>query len=455
MNPTCSAAPPLSPDETRAWWYGLINFEQRTPLASDLKLDHMRLLLTRLGNPHHRLRIIHVAGSKGKGSTSAMLAAILQRAGYRTGLFTSPHLCEVTERFQVDGQPITTAELTALLGEVRRCVEAEGRSGGVPYTFFEVATAVGFLHFVRRRAEAVVLEVGLGGRLDSTNVCEPVVSLITSISFDHTAILGERLASIAAEKAGIIKPGRPVVSGVTAPEARAVIEQTCRERNAPLRQLGGVFHYTCTPGRVTPTQTQRSRVIVTTDRLHWPQLEVNLLGDHQAANAAVAVACVEQLRAEGWLVPEEAVAAGLAEVSWPARLEVVGHSPLIVLDCAHNVASARALVETLQASFPPSRRLLLFAGSNDKDLAGMFRVLAPHFSHVSLTRFRDNPRGVPPDQLADLLRAVEGPPATIYHSPVEAFHAVRAAAKPEDLICIAGSVFLAGELRPLLMRGQG
>ncbi len=451
MNHPFAALPSLSPDEARAWWYGLINFEQRTPVAADLKLDHMRALLARLGNPQRRLRVVHVAGSKGKGSTSAMLASILRRAGYRTGLFTSPHLCRVEERFQVDDQPITSAELTTLLDEVRHCVETEGRSGGVPYTFFEVATAVGFLHFVRRRVETAVIEVGLGGRLDSTNVCDPAVALITSISFDHTALLGDRLASIATEKAGIVKPRRPVVSGATVPEARTVIERVCRERRSPLRQLGVDFHYTCVPGHVTATHIQRARVRVVTDRRHWPEFELNLLGDHQAANAAVAIACVEQLREEGWHLPDAAVAAGLAEVCWPARLEVVGRKPLVVLDCAHNVASALALVRTLQSSFPPARRLLVFAGSSDKDLAGMFRVLSPHFQHAFLTRYTDNPRSVSPEQMADLLRENGQLPATLCPTPGEAYRTALAAAGSEDMICITGSVYLAGELRPLLL----
>ena len=470
MNHSLAAPPSLSPEQARAWWYGLINYEQRTPLATDLKLDHMRALLARLGDPQRRLRILHVAGSKGKGSTAAMLAAMLRRAGYRTGLFTSPHLCRVEERFQVDGQSISTAELTMLLDDVRRCILRYPQSAvrdpllsladrgqriadsgqGVPYTFFEVATAVGFLHFVRRRVEAAVLEVGLGGRLDSTNVCRPVVSVITSISYDHTNLLGDRLASIAAEKAGIIKPGRPAVSGATVPEARKVIERTCRERRAPLRQLGVDFRYHYVPGHVTATETRRSRLRVVTDRRHWPELELNLLGDHQAANAAVALACVEQLQSEGWHLPDAAVAAGLAEVAWPARLEVVGRRPLVVLDCAHNVASALALVRTLQASFPPARRLLVFAGSSDKDLVGMFRVLSPHFAHVFLTRYTVNARSVPPEQMAELLRASGDVAITLCPDPADAYRAARAAAGDDDLICITGSVFLAGELRPLL-----
>jgi dihydrofolate synthase/folylpolyglutamate synthase len=461
----------MTDEEALAFWYGRINYEQRSPKPSDLKLDRMRALLRLLGDPQRRLRILHVAGSKGKGSTSAMLASILRRAGYRTGLFTSPHLCRVEERIQVDGQPVTAAELTALLGEVRDAVKALDRAATQPpVTFFEVATALGFLHFVRRRVDAAVVEVGLGGRFDSTNVCRPSVALITSISFDHMQQLGNRLASIAMEKAGIVKPGRPVISGATAPEARAVIERICRERHAPLRQLGVDFHFKYEPGWVTsgvldgqpigspPPATpdssagdRRPRVQVRTERRTWPALELGLLGEHQAANAAVAIACVEQLRAAGWSITDPDVAAGLAQVSWPARLEVVGRRPLVVLDCAHNTASAQALVDTLHASFPPGRRFLVFAGSGDKDLAGMFRILAPHFAHAFLTRYGDNPRGAAPEDLGGLLRRTSDLQFSIHRTAAEAWEAARARAGPADLICITGSVFLAGELRPALV----
>jgi dihydrofolate synthase/folylpolyglutamate synthase len=441
----------LSPEQARAFWYGLVNYEQRAPAAADLKLDRMRGLLARLGDPHRRLRVLHVAGSKGKGSTAAVLVAALRAAGYRTGLFTSPHLCRVEERFQVDGRPIAPGELTALLGEVHACVGGRPDALGGPLTFFEVATAVGFLHFVRRRVDAAVLEVGLGGRLDSTNVCLPAVALITSISFDHTRQLGNRLPRIAWEKAGIVKPGRPTVSGVTAPPARAVIADVCRQRGSPLWEIGTDFAYAFEPGRVTAEDTRPARVAVTVRGERGPWWEMNLLGEHQAANAAVAVAAVEQLRRQGWHVPGAAVAAGLAGVRWPARLEVVGRRPFVVLDCAHNVASARALAQTLAASFPPGRRWLVFAGSSDKDLAGMLAVLAPHFTHAFLTRYTDGSRAVPPGELADLLRAAGGPPATVCPDPAEAYRAARARAAPEDLVCVTGSVFLAGQLRPLLV----
>jgi dihydrofolate synthase / folylpolyglutamate synthase len=439
---------PLSAEEARAFWYSLINYEHNTPTPDDLKLDRMRGLLARLGNPQDRLRIIHVAGTKGKGSTSAMLAAVLRQAGYRTGLFTSPHLCRVEERFQVDGAPITADELTALLNEVRQAVE------GLPHpaiTFFEAATAVGFLHFVRRRVDAAVVEVGLGGRLDSTNVCRPVVTLITSISLDHTRQLGDTVAAIAMEKAGIVKPGRPTLSGATAPEARPVVERICRARASALRQLGVDFHYKYESARIGGQENRRPRVRITTRRRVWPWMELSLLGEHQADNAALVVACVEQLRAEGWNIPEAAVSVGLAGTVWPARMEVLGRRPLVVLDCAHNPASAEALVRTLRKSFAPSRRLLIFACSSDKDVAGMFRVLAPHMTHVFLTPYLGSARSTPPEQLAELLRAAGGPPATLCQTPAAAWESARDMAKPDNLICVTGSVFLAGEMRPLLL----
>ena len=197
-------------EEAIRFWFGRVNYEQRSPKPTDLRLDRMRALLESLGNPHERLRVVHVAGSKGKGSTSAMLASVFRQAGYRTGLFTSPHLCATEERIQVDGVPITHEELASLMAGIQKCAAAD-------VTFFEIATALGFLHFVHRRVDWVVLEVGLGGRFDSTNLCRPVLAIITSISHDHTEQLGNTLASIAGEKAGIVKPDRPTLSGARAP----------------------------------------------------------------------------------------------------------------------------------------------------------------------------------------------------------------------------------------------
>ena len=453
-------------EEAIAFWFGRINYEQRTPRLTDLKLDRMRTLLGLLGNPQDRLRIVHIAGSKGKGSTSAMLESILRHAGYRTGLFTSPHLCEVEERIQVDARPISAPALPALMNEIRAAIsqmedEPSSSTSGHGVTFFEVATALGFLHFAREEVDVAIIEVGLGGRFDSTNVCQPLVSIITSISFDHTQQLGNRLAQIAMEKAGIVKPGQPTISGVTDPEPRQVIEAICRERQSPLRQLGADFHFDYQPGRVTNQENRNQKaekqpvLHVTTARRRWPGMKLGLLGEHQAANATLAVACVELLRDKGLRIDDRAVEAGLANVLWPARMEIIGRQPLGVLDCAHNVASANALVETLCTSIPMTRsaqRMLIFAGSNDKDLSGMLKVLAPLFSHVFLTRFSHSPRAVPAERLAEILREQSPVPFAICPSPAHAWNAARSVATPDDLICITGSVFLAGELRPIIMQ---
>ncbi len=440
--------------EALRFWYSRIDYERADPKPGDLKLDRIRALLDLLGNPHDRLRIVHVAGSKGKGSCAAMLERVLRSAGHRTGLFTSPHLVRVEERIQVDAVPVSAEELAAALTDVRDAVtKLDGATppGEPRVTFFEVGTAVGLLHFLRRRVDAAVVEVGLGGRFDSTNVCRPVLSVITSISIDHTRQLGDKLASIAREKAGIVKRGRPTVSGATAPEARAVIKRVCRERRSPLTQLGVDFRYDAEPGRVTADATRPARVRARSgDGRATEWMELSLLGEHQAANAAVVVACVERLRAEGWHVPDRAVAEGLATVEWPARLEVVGRRPLVVLDCAHNVASAETVVKSLRASFPPGRRLLVFACSNDKDVPGIVGVLAPHFAHAYLTRYGNNPRAVPPEQLAEQWRRA-GRPCSACSTSAEAWRAARGAAGPDDLICVTGSVFLAGELRPMLL----
>jgi dihydrofolate synthase/folylpolyglutamate synthase len=440
--------PPWSYEQALAFWYGRINYEQRSPRPEDLTLDRMAALLSLLGNPERTLRIVHVAGSKGKGSTAAMLAAVLRRADYRTGLFTSPHLSHVEERMQVDGVPVSRDELAALVNDLRPAVlRLQGRGGRGGVTFFEMATALGFLHFVRRRVEVAVVEVGLGGRFDSTNVCRPLLSVITSISHDHTQQLGNTLDLIAGEKAGIVKPGRPTLSGARAPEARAVIERVCRERHSSLRAIGREFDYRYEPGLITADAERWPRVRVWTDRREWPWMTLGLLGEHQAANAALAVASVEYLNRLGLHVGDAAVAEGLANVYWPARMEVVGKRPLVILDCAHNVASAWALADTL-GSFPGvAQRHLVFAASADKDVSGMLRILGKHFDHAYLTRYVQATRGLAVEKLAEVWRGATEVPFATFATPAEAWRAARAAAGAGDLICVTGSVFLAGELR--------
>ena len=418
---------------------------------SALRLDRMRAVLERLGHPEEELRIIHVAGSKGKGSTAAMLSAVLRQAGYRTGLFTSPHLSKAEERVQVDGQPITPAEFCQRMREIEPAVRAVEAQETSPLTYFEIITALGFLHFARSQVEVAIIEVGLGGRLDSTNVCTPLVSVITSISFDHMAQLGNTLAAIAGEKAGIIKPCRPAISGVKDPEAAGAIALIAREQGAPLQVLGRDFSYRYRAGRIMANGWEYPRVTVRTSAEQWPEMALSLIGKHQAANAAVAVACIEELRRQGVRVPIQAVRHGLAKVVWPARIEVMSSSPFVVLDCSHNVSSIQALVDTLRVMFAPARRGLVFACSHDKDLPGMLALLVPHFEKVCFTRYTSSPRGAPAEELSAVWRRVGGGACEVFGKPAEALAAARKWATGDDLICVSGSVFLAGELRPLLL----
>jgi dihydrofolate synthase/folylpolyglutamate synthase len=417
----------------------------------------MRDLLRRLDNPQRGLPIVHVAGTKGKGSTSAMIAAALTAAGHRTGLFTSPHLDRMEERMAIDGRPCPPADLADLVERVAPIVEAMDREAAARGpeesgpTYFEITTAMALLHFARKKAGAAVLEVGLGGRLDSTNVCRPRLSVITSISFDHTKQLGNTLEAIAREKAGIIKRGVPVVSGVVEPGPRDVIRSVCRRRGSRLMELGTDFDFDYRP----PRRLDAAPALGQIDFRLGPEgadaqrrgVALGLLGRHQGANAAVALAALAELERAGWRIPEQAARAGLAALAWPARIEVVARRPTVIVDAAHNVASVEALLLTLRESFAPRRRLLVFATTLEKDIDGMLRRLLEEFDEVLLTQYLDNPRAVP---VEDLLRTAEGIAAgrcAAFARPSEAWDEARRRTSPEDLICVTGSFFIAAQVR--------
>jgi dihydrofolate synthase / folylpolyglutamate synthase len=440
-----------------AFLYGRIDYERAVAMpygARELKLDRMRNLLDRLGNPQGQLPIVHVAGTKGKGSTSAMIASMLSAAGYSAGLFSSPHLERLEERFAVDGQACSAADLVRLTDELRPVVAEMDREAGqfeAGPTYFELTTAMALLHFIRRGVDIAVLEVGLGGRLDSTNVCLPRLTIITSISFDHMKQLGNSLEAIAREKAGIVKPGVPLISGVTAEGPRREIEQICQRAGAPLVQLGRDFNFTYHPARAV----DEGPAWPTLDFASHAQgrecgrrgLRLGLLGEHQATNAALALAAWEQLTRQGWSISEAAVRRGLADVRWPARVEVVARRPTLVLDAAHNVASIAALVQTLRESFSARERVLVFATTQEKQISEMLRLLLPEFGRVIFTRYQNNPRGVAPEELAACARHISDAPPRICADPAAAWQAARELAGEEDLICVTGSFFIAAEMR--------
>jgi dihydrofolate synthase/folylpolyglutamate synthase len=420
------------------------------PRPAELRLGRMRRFLRQLGDPQDALRIVHVAGTKGKGSTAAMIAAALSASGVRTGLFCSPHLHRLEERFRVDDREATPDELVELTESILPAVAASDASGRAP-TFFELTTAMGLLHFARRGAGAVVLEVGMGGRLDSTNAIRPVASVVTSISFDHTRQLGSTLAAIAREKAGIIKRGRPVVSGVADEEPGGVIRRVAAARRSPLRQLGEdfTFAHELAPGPIVGPRP--GTVGVRTWRRDWPVQRLPLLGPHQAHNAAVALATLDLLAERGLEVAPEAVARGFARLRFPARVEILGESPWLVIDGAHNVASAEALAETLRHCLPDVPRTLVFGTTREKDLRGQLRALLPLFDRCVATRYVENPRAVPSWEVANAVRQLSDCPVEAEPGPSEALATARQRTPPEGLICVTGSLFLAAEARAVVL----
>jgi dihydrofolate synthase/folylpolyglutamate synthase len=443
---------------------GRIDYERATIVPYHRRafhLERMRDLLARLGDPHKSLKVVHIAGTKGKGSTAAMIATMLSAAGYRTGLYTSPHLDRIEERLVIDGQPCLPVEFVKLLDRVRPAVEAMDRdrrsevgdpkSEIVGPTYFEITTAMAFLHFAERKTDIAVIEVGLGGRLDSTNVVTPLVSVITSISFDHMKQLGSTLEAIAREKAGIIKRGVPVVSGVIGDEPRRAIEEVRRKQGSTLAQLDVDFDFDYRPPHELDSTAGRGQIDFRLRRSaseeKLPNVELALVGRHQAANAALALATIAELNHHGWKIPEPAIREGLAQTRCPARIEIVSRRPTVVIDTAHNLASICSLIETLEESFAARRRILLFAATQEKQVRQMLEILLPRFDRVVLTRYWNNPRGLPLEQLAAMARKISSAAQEVVPTPSEAWRRVRQITTPEHLICVTGSFFLAAEIR--------
>jgi dihydrofolate synthase/folylpolyglutamate synthase len=424
--------------EALDYLYGFVDYSltrsfRNSPEKFDL--ERMRAFLKLLGDPQQKYSCIHIAGTKGKGSTAAFIASSLRQAGLRVGLYSSPHLQEFTERIQVNGLQISQEDLARLVEQVKPAVNAVQH-----LTTFEITTAVGFLYFAQQSVDIAVVEVGLGGRLDATNVLSPLVSVITSLSMDHMNVLGDTLPKIAFEKAGIIKPGRPVVIAPQQAEARLVIEQAAAERGSALSEVGRDFFYTAGLHDLEGQTLRLRKAAENSDR----EFRIPLLGMHQVENAATAYAALRIARDEGVAVSDAAIQAGFASVRWPGRFEILSREPLLIVDSAHNRDSARRLRQTLDDYFPGRPVVLLFGASEDKDVEGMFAELMPRMERVVATQ-SVHPRAMEAERLVALAERFDCPAEAVV--PVEKAlpAAIRLAGQDgkNALVLAAGSLFIA------------
>ena len=441
--------------------FGRINFERLTKVApKSFDLGKMQGLVDRVGSPERKYPVIHVAGTKGKGSVCTMLGSILTEAGMKTGVYTSPHLETFHQRMQVDGQLVTDDQMLAvferfepIVADYDRWLASQNRR---PVTFFEYTTAMAMQFFADQQCEAVVLETGLGGRLDSTNVCHPELCIVTNISLDHTKQLGNRLEKIAFEKAGIIKPNVPVINGVSGSPCQAVIEDVASERNSPLWQRERDFSIQLHDDGVTfdfSMATPEGDVCI-------PGLKTGMLGSHQSGNAALAIAATVELRRQGWKIGDAAIRAGLLKSRLAGRLEKVSSQPSVILDMAHNPASVSALSNYLSKGSEffkqAGKRTLIFATTKDKDCEKMLVSLLPLFDQIIFTRYQNNPRGMPVDDLvaaSDRLGFSDN--VSVIPTPMAAWSQAFSQTTDDDFICVAGSAFLLAELRAAVIADCG
>ena len=436
-----------------------VNYERQADVGPrSFKLATMLELMQLLGNPNLAAPMIHIAGTKGKGSTSRMIGEVLSHSGYRTGIYSSPHLEKINQRFWLDGKLISDEQLSGLLERIQPAVDkldgefAARKEKGL--TFFEIVTATGFQFFADQNCDAVVLEVGLGGRLDSTNVCQPTVCVITNISLDHTRQVGNTIDKIAFEKAGIIKPGVPVVSGALHPLAMEVIAEVADQRGSRLYQLDRDFFVEADkPGSFSCHGASKTK-------FKFDSLQTAMPGSHQRANAATASMVSHILAEKGWTITAENVRSGLAKATLPGRTEIMSRDPLVMMDMAHNGASIAALTTTFVKELDDalnSRKRFLVATTRDKNTEEILAPILDVADEIVLTRYRDNPRGKPLDELEasatkliDARREMGLPAVKIkaIQSPAKAWNFMMETSERGDAICVAGSAFLVAELRP-------
>ena len=435
--------------------YRRINFESLSAgkpggySSGDFKLERMKRLLAAMDNPHEKLPAVHVAGTKGKGTTCSLVANILQAAGYRVGLFTSPHMYRVEERFQVNSEMPSPSRFTQMVNHLMPLVDKlDQKEGGMSTTFFEIVNAIAWQFFLEEQVDIVVLEVGLGGRLDSTIFCNPVVTAITSISLDHTRILGETLEEIAREKGGILKPKIPLVCGVTEPVAQKTILDIASQRDCPVQQMGRDFNF-----RIEKTWAEHDRVQQVQYIAESTQTTFSLKqpGTAVAQNAAIAVAIIEQLRKQNYQISEADLQQAMLESPLPLRFEILSQEPMLIVDSAHNEASVDSVLKTTSQQFPDKPLTVILSVSRDKDYLAICKKLRG-IDLIIVTNYLGNKRALP---IPELEKAVTDSVNTITVTktaltPAEALKLAREQTGSGGVILATGSLFLAAEIREIV-----
>jgi dihydrofolate synthase/folylpolyglutamate synthase len=435
--------------------YSFVDQEKLVPdqyVPRRFDLENMKSLLTMLGDPHRRLQAVHVAGTKGKGSTCAMMASIFQAAGYRVGLFTQPHLHTFRERIRINDRLMSEEEMIAGLEALKPFI------GEIPDpSTFEIMTALAFQYFAEQEVDLAVIETGLGGRLDTTNVIVPLVAVITSISYDHTYILGDTIEEIASEKAGIIKEGKPVVCSPQRHAAEQVVTKVCQERKAPLILVGRDWLWeTGEADMEGQSFSVRSEIpdakgLIRGGRSR--EFRIPLLGQYQVMNATTVVATIDQLCRQEIRISLEQVTEGLRRAHWPGRLEILGREPLLVVDGAHNVDSVQQLMRALREYLSFDRLILVVGFSLDKNITGMMRELTSQAQEVIVTQAK-HPRAADLEFVAKKSGPSETPLTTVSDASLALWRALELADK-KDLVCVTGSLFVVAEARAAWLEAKG
>lgn len=439
------------------WLYARTNIERLRPSRVDpesFKLDRMRELLAKLDDPHMELRAVHVAGTNGKGSVVAMLGSCLANSGYAVGSFTSPHLVSVTERIAINNEPVNEEAFTSLISKVGHAAEAVDKSRKKlgEATFFEIVTAAAFLHFAEQAVDVAILETGMGGRLDATNVVQPTVSAITRIGLDHRQFLGDTAEAIAAEKAGIIKPGAPALTVPQEPGVLEVLREHAEKAGTTLEVLGDELEFS-QRFEASPKLGPHMRVGLTTQTSMFEHVAVPMPGEHQAANCGLVLAVVDRLRRVGLELPEISVIDGLAATKLAGRMEIIRGEPRVLLDGAHNPESLAALVKSIGAHVPYDSMVMVFGCAADKDIDAMLERVETVGDKVIFTKAAGNPRAADPVELARRFEARSSKMFQVAESLEEALGIARRAASRDDLVCVTGSFYLIGEAKKLIGSG--